>query len=138
MLDRNLGKPLSGIPACGQNNVQGAARYGRVPDTYPGYQYVVPANARSSLKPGVESLPAHTGYRIMSCRTVRRMAKCARRTLWVKIRCKPMRNLLQYVKRLRIWELVIADIFMTKTASAADVILPSTSPGEHLAAFLCG
>jgi formate dehydrogenase major subunit len=38
---------------------------GALPDTYPGYQYVkFRKTARNSLKPGAESLPAHTGYRI--------------------------------------------------------------------------
>ncbi|SUG80126.1 formate dehydrogenase H [Salmonella enterica subsp. enterica] len=47
-----------------------------------------------------------------------------------------MRNSLQYVKRFEDLELVIVqDIFMTKTASAADVILPSTSWGEHEGVF---
>ncbi len=38
---------------------------GALPDTYPGYQYVKdPANRRIRQSLGVESLPAHTGYRI--------------------------------------------------------------------------
>ncbi len=67
MLTGNLGKPHAGVnPVRGQNNVQGACDMGALPDTYPGYQYVKdPANREKFAKAwGVESLPAHTGYRI--------------------------------------------------------------------------
>jgi formate dehydrogenase major subunit len=67
MLTGNLGKPSVGVnPVRGQNNVQGACDMGALPDTYPGYQYVkFPENREKFAKAwGVESLPAHTGYRI--------------------------------------------------------------------------
>ncbi|MBD3743475.1 molybdopterin-dependent oxidoreductase [Klebsiella pneumoniae] len=67
-----------------------------------------------------------------NCRTARRTVKCGRRTLWVRIRCRPTPNSRRSAKRSTIWNwLSSEDIFMTKTASAADVILPSTSWGEH-------
>ena len=67
ILTGNLGKPSVGVnPVRGQNNVQGACDMGALPDTYPGYQYVkFPENREKFAKArGVESLPAHTGYRI--------------------------------------------------------------------------
>ncbi|MBD3722437.1 molybdopterin-dependent oxidoreductase [Klebsiella pneumoniae] len=67
ILTGNLGKPNVGVnPVRGQNNVQGACDMGALPDTYPGYQYVkFPENREKFAKAwGVESLPAHTGYRI--------------------------------------------------------------------------
>lgn len=106
MLTGNLGKPSAGVnPVRGQNNVQGACDMGALPDTYPGYQYVkFPENREKFAKAwGVEVCLRIPAIASASCRTVRRMAKCARRTLWVKIHCKPMRNSLRYVKRLRIW-----------------------------------
>jgi formate dehydrogenase major subunit len=67
ILTGNLGKPSVGVnPVRGQNNVQGACDMGALPDTYPGYQYVkFPENREKFAKAwGVDSLPAHTGYRI--------------------------------------------------------------------------
>ncbi len=51
---------------------------------------------------GVESLPAHTGYRISELPRARTV-KCGRRTLWAKIRCRPTPSSLRCVKRLKSW-----------------------------------
>lgn len=106
MLTGNLGKPSVGVnPVRGQNNVQGACDMGALPDTYPGYQYVKdPANREKFAKAwawkACQRIPAIASA---NCHTVLRMAKFARRTLWVKIRCKPMRNSLRCAKGLKTW-----------------------------------
>ena len=135
ILTGNLGKAHVGVnPVRGQNNVQGACDMGALPDTYPGYQYVkVAANREKFAKAwGVESLPAHTGYRISEL--PHRAANGEVRAAWIMGE-DPLQTdaeLSAVRKALDTLELVIVqDIFMTKTASAADVILPSTSWGEH-------
>ena len=135
MLTGNLGKPHAGVnPVRGQNNVQGACDMGALPDTYPGYQYVKdPANREKFAKAwGVESLPAHTGYRISEL--PHRAAHGEVRAAYIMGE-DPLQTdaeLSAVRKAFEDLELVIVqDIFMTKTASAADVILPSTSWGEH-------
>ncbi|HFM3844355.1 TPA: formate dehydrogenase subunit alpha [Escherichia coli] len=139
MLTGNLGKPHAGVnPVRGQNNVQGACDMGALPDTYPGYQYVKdPANREKFAKAwGVESLPAHTGYRISEL--PHRVAHGEVRAAYIMGE-DPLQTdaeLSAVRKAFEDLELVIVqDIFMTKTASAADVILPSTSWGEHEGVF---
>ena len=81
---------------------------------------------------GVESLPAHTGYRISEL--PHRAAHGEVRAAYIMGE-DPLQTdaeLSAVRKAFDDLELVIVrDIFMTKTASAADVILPSTSWGEH-------
>ena len=135
ILTGNLGKPSVGVnPVRGQNNVQGACDMGALPDTYPGYQFVKVAKNREKFAKawGVESLPAHTGYRISEL--PHRAAHGEVRAAYIMGE-DPLQTdaeLSAVRKAFETLELVIVqDIFMTKTAAAADVILPSTSWGEH-------
>ena len=135
MLTGNLGKAHAGVnPVRGQNNVQGACDMGALPDTYPGYQYVkFPENREKFAKAwGVESLPANPGYRISEL--PHRVAHGEVRAAYIMGE-DPLQTdaeLSAVRKAFDDLELVIVqDIFMTKTAAAADVILPSTSWGEH-------
>ena len=135
ILTGNLGKPSVGVnPVRGQNNVQGACDMGALPDTYPGYQYVKFPEHREKFARawGVESLPAHTGYRISEL--PHRAAHGEVRAAYIMGE-DPLQTdaeLSAVRKAFEELELVIVqDIFMTKTAAAADVILPSTSWGEH-------
>ena len=134
ILTGNLGKPHVGVnPVRGQNNVQGACDMGALPDTYPGYQYVkFPENREKFANAwGVESLPEKPGYRI---------SELPHRVAHGEVRAYIMgedplqtdAELSAVRQAFEEMELVIVqDIFMTKTAAAADVILPSTSWGEH-------
>ncbi|QAW81025.1 hypothetical protein C2M08_26020 [Klebsiella pneumoniae] len=93
----------------------------------------VPENREKFAKAwGVESLPAHTGYRISEL--PHRAAHGEVRAAYIMGE-DPLQTdaeLSAVRKAFDDLELVIVqDIFMTKTASAADVILPSTSWGEH-------
>ena len=135
ILTGNLGKPHVGVnPVRGQNNVQGACDMGALPDTYPGYQYVKEAANREKFAKawGVENLPAHTGYRISEL--PHRVAHGEVRAAYIMGE-DPLQTdaeLSAVRQAFNDLELVIVqDIFMTKTAAAADVILPSTSWGEH-------
>ena len=135
ILTGNLGRPNVGVnPVRGQNNVQGACDMGALPDTYPGYQYVKFAENREKFAAawGVDSLPAHTGYRISEL--PHRVAQGEVRAAYIMGE-DPLQTdaeLPAVRKAFDDLELVIVqDIFMTKTAAAADVILPSTSWGEH-------
>jgi formate dehydrogenase alpha subunit len=135
LMTGNLGKANVGVnPVRGQNNVQGACDMGALPDTYPGYQYVKNPEDRAKFAKawGVESLPAHTGYRISEL--PHRVAHGEVHAAYIMGE-DPLQTdaeLSAVRQAFADLELVIVqDIFMTKTASAADVILPSTSWGEH-------
>ncbi len=84
----------------------------------------------------MESLPAHTGYRISEL--PHRAAHGEVRAAYIMGE-DPLQTdaeLSAVRKAFEDLELVIVqDIFITKTASAADVILPSTSWGEHEGVF---
>ena len=135
MLTGNLGKAHVGVnPVRGQNNVQGACDMGALPDTYPGYQYVkFPENREKFAKAwGVESLPANPGYRISEL--PHRAAHGEVRAAYIMGE-DPLQTDAELSAVCQAFEdlelVIVQDIFMTKTAAAADVILPSTSWGEH-------
>ncbi len=135
MLTGNLGKAHVGVnPVRGQNNVQGACDMGALPDTYPGYQFVkFPENREKFAQAwGVASLPAHPGYRISEL--PHRVAHGEVRAAYIMGE-DPLQTdaeLPAVRQAFADLELVIVqDIFMTKTAAVADVVLPSTSWGEH-------
>ena len=135
MLTGNLGKPHVGVnPVRGQNNVQGACDMGALPDIYPGYQSVrVPEYREKFARAwGVETLPEEPGYRISEL--PHRVAHGEVRAAYIMGE-DPLQTdaeLPAVRQAFADMELVIVqDIFMTKTAAAADVILPSTSWGEH-------
>ncbi len=135
MLTGNLGKAHVGVnPVRGQNNVQGACDMGALPDTYPGYQFVkCPENREKFAQAwGVASLPAHPGYRISEL--PHRVAHGEVRAVYIMGE-DPLQTdaeLPAVRQAFADLELVIVqDIFMTKTAAVADVVLPSTSWGEH-------
>ena len=135
MLTGNLGKAHVGVnPVRGQNNVQGACDMGALPDTYPGYQFVkFPENREKFAKAwGVASLPAHPGYRISEL--PHRVAHGEVRAAYIMGE-DPLQTdaeLPAVRQAFADLELVIVqDIFMTKTAAVADVVLQYTSWGEH-------
>ncbi len=84
--DRQPRQASAGVnPIRGQNNVQGArAIWSALPDTYPGFTSTLSSRKTAKFAKlwGVESLPAHTGYRISELRTAcGTLAQCARRTI---------------------------------------------------------
>ncbi len=135
MLTGNLGKAHVGVnPVRGQNNVQGACDMGALPDTYPGYQFVkFPENREKFAKAwGVASLPAHPGYRIselphrVAHGEVRAAYIMGEDPLQIDAELPAVRQAFADLELV-----IVQDIFMTKTAAVADVVLPSTSWGEH-------
>jgi len=135
MLTGNLGKAHVGVnPVRGQNNVQGACDMGALPDTYPGYQFVkFPENREKFARAwGVDSLPAHPGYRIselphrVAHKEVRAVYIMGEDPLQTDAELSAVRQAFADLELV-----IVQDIFMTKTAAVADVILPSTSWGEH-------
>ncbi|VEB98857.1 Formate dehydrogenase H [Cedecea lapagei] len=135
ILTGNLGKAHVGVnPVRGQNNVQGACDMGALPDTYPGYQYVNSVENREKFARawGVDSLPDRAGYRISEL--PHRVANGEVRAAYIMGE-DPLQTDAELSAVRKAFDelelLIVQDIFMTKTAAAADVILPSTSWGEH-------
>lgn len=131
----NLGKPNVGVgPVRGQNNVQGACDMGTLPGTLPGYYSVDDAEARARFAKawGVESIPGEKGYGI---------TEAPHKVLEGKVKAyyvfgeDPLQTEPDLGMMRKVFEklefIIVQDIFMTKTAMMADVILPATSWGEH-------
>ncbi|MFC0139105.1 formate dehydrogenase subunit alpha [Erwinia mallotivora] len=131
----NLGRPGVGVgPVRGQNNVQGACDMGVLPNVFPGYQSVSDPQVREKFAAawGVKSLSDKVGHSITDVAHLAMENKL--HAYWIMgedpLQTEPDLALMR--KAMAKLDLVIVqDIFMTKTAEMADVILPATSWGEH-------
>lgn len=135
LLTGNFGRPGVGVgPVRGQNNVQGACDMGSTPKDYPGYQKVADPAVREKFARawGVDTLPDSPGTTITEVphKIIEGKIKAyyimGEDPLQTDPDLSGMRKALDEVELL-----VVQDIFMTKTASVADVIFPATSWGEH-------
>ncbi|AXW87534.1 formate dehydrogenase subunit alpha [Lonsdalea britannica] len=135
LLTGNLGRPNVGVgPVRGQNNVQGACDMGALPNLFPGYQDVTDPAIRAKFAQawGVHSLPAHKGFTLTDVPHKIKAGKIKANYLMGEdpLQTEPDLSLVrQTFDELEL--LIVQDIFMTKTASVADVIFPATSWGEH-------
>ncbi|MDR3358346.1 MAG: formate dehydrogenase subunit alpha [Desulfovibrio sp.] len=137
LLTGNLGKPCTGVgPVRGQNNVQGACDMGALPNVFCGYQPVTSAEVRKKFAKAwgipVEKLSDKPGIPITE------IAGHAEKGTLKAYYCMgedPFQTEpdLKAVRKgyAALEFLIVQDVFMTKTAAAADVILPATTWGEH-------
>lgn len=138
MMVGKIGRSGCGInPIRGQNNVQGACDMGCQPGDFPGYQKVKSAEAvdKFSKHWGVplNPVPGITATRIPGA-----VAEGKIRALYIfgedPVRTDPD---IGHIKKMlgRLDFLVVQELFMTKTAEFADVILPGVSYGEKEGTF---
>ncbi|HEM8611384.1 TPA: formate dehydrogenase subunit alpha [Citrobacter amalonaticus] len=143
LLTGNLGRPHVGVgPVRGQNNVQGACDMGVLPNLFPGYQDVTDAAVREKFARawGIDASR-------MDDKVGTRITEVPHLALEGKIKAYYImgEDPLQTEADLGLVRdgfaaldfVVVQDIFMTKTAEMADVILPATSWGEHGGVFTC-
>ncbi|WP_414147938.1 formate dehydrogenase subunit alpha [Erwinia sp. BNK-24-b] len=131
----NFGRPGVGVgPVRGQNNVQGACDMGALPNLFPGYQPVTDKAAREKFAAawGVASLSDKPGHAITDVPHLALEGKL--HAYWIMgedpLQTEPDLGLMrQAMAKLEL--VIVQDIFMTKTAELADVLLPATSWGEH-------
>ena len=138
LLTGKLGKPGCGVnPLRGQNNVQGACDMGTQPTDYTGYQKVddpavrakfeaawgVPLNPKPGLK-ATEIFPAAIRGEI------RGLYICGEDPL---VSDPDTAHILRALDSLDF--LVVQDLFLTKTAARADVVLPAVSYAEKEGTF---
>lgn len=135
MLTGNLGKPNVGVnPVRGQNNVQGACDMGALPNTLPGYFQVTNVKARERFAKawGIPAMPAEIGYALSEVPHNIDHGKLKAHYIMGEdpLQTEPdLATIRRTFEKLEL--LIVQDIFMTKTASIADVIFPATSWGEH-------
>lgn len=131
----NFGRPGVGVgPVRGQNNVQGACDMGALPNLFPGYQPVTDKKVREKFAAawGVPSLSGKVGHAITDVPHLALEGKL--RAYWIMgedpLQTEPDLALMRKAMA-RLDLIIVQDIFMTKTAEVADVLLPATSWGEH-------
>ena len=130
LLTGHVGKYGSGLsPLRGQNNVQGGGDMGALPNKLPGGQDIENAEHRGRFERvyGV-TLPPKRGWHLTEM--FEAMERGALRTLYV-IGENPVQSEADCTRTVRLLEaldhLVVQDIFLTKTAELADVVLPSSA-----------
>lgn len=130
-LTGNVGTAHGGgvMPLRGQNNVQGASDVGALPEFLPGYARVADPEARARFEAawGVR-LPGEPGLRIPEMFAAAREGRL--RALWVigedVAQTEP--DLTRVDEALARCELVVcSELFLSRTAAQADVVLPAAS-----------
>lgn len=138
LLTGNVGKLSSGVnPLRGQNNVQGACDMGALPNVYPGYQKVTDEAVRNKFRNAWNcKLSAQPG--LTHTEIVDAIDKGRIRALY-QVGENPVlseadsNHIMRALPKLDFF--VVQDIFMTKTAQYADVILPAASFAEKEGTF---
>lgn len=142
-LTGNLGREGVGVaPVRGQNNVQGGCDMGVLPNQFPGYQKVTDAKVREKFAKawGIdpEKMDKEVGVHITQVPHLALEGKVKAYYIMGEDPLQTEADLSLVRKGIEALDLLIVqDIFMTKTAEQADVILPATSWGEHGGVFTC-
>ncbi|HEE9838411.1 TPA: formate dehydrogenase subunit alpha [Citrobacter freundii] len=143
LLTGNLGRPNVGVgPVRGQNNVQGACDMGVLPNQFPGYQDVTDFTVREKFANAwgidVNQMDDKVGTRITEVPHLAIEGKIKAYYIMGEDPLQTEANLGLVREGFNALDfIVVQDIFMTKTAEMADVLLPATSWGEHGGVFTC-
>lgn len=134
MLAGHIGRPSTGVnPLRGQNNVQGACDMGALPVVYTGYQKVIDGAVKNKFEEAwsVEGLDEKPGL------TITTMMEAAQKgnlkALYIMGENPMMSDPDSTHIELALSNLdflVVQDIFLSETASLADVVLPAASFAE--------
>ena len=143
LLTGNLGREAVGVgPVRGQNNVQGACDMGVLPNQFPGYQDVTDPQVREKFANawGIDAslMDDKVGVRITEVPHLAMEGKVKAYYIMGEDPLQTEADLGLVRKGFEALDFVVVqDIFMTKTAEQADVLLPATSWGEHGGVFTC-
>ena len=130
LLCGHVGRYGSGInPLRGQNNVQGGGDMGAIPNKLPGFQDILDDDARAKFESAWDcTIPDHHGWHLTQM--FEAMERKELRALYV-IGENPAQSEADSTHALHVLEglehMVVQDIFLTKTAEMADVVLPATA-----------
>jgi len=138
LLTGNYGRPGTGAyPLRGHNNVQGAGDFGCLFNLLPGYQSVTDPNARKRFEQAWNvSLPERTGLNnhemieAMLDGRVRAMHVMGEELALVAPNTSKVEQALENVDFL-----VVQDLFLSRTAEFADVVLPAAASLEKEGTF---
>jgi formate dehydrogenase major subunit len=130
LLTGHVGRYGSGLnPLRGQNNVQGGGDMGAIPNKYPGFQDIEDPDARAKFERswGV-ALPPKRGWHLTQM--FEAMERGELTTVYVigENPCQSEADLNRTLKLMRgLDHLVVQDLFLTKTAELAHVVLPAAA-----------
>ncbi len=130
LLCGHVGRYGAGLnPLRGQNNVQGGGDMGAIPNKLPGFQDILDDEARLKFDAAWgSSIPPHHGWHLTAM--FQAMERKELRALYV-IGENPAQSEADSTHAIHLMEglehLVVQDIFLTKTAQLADVVLPATA-----------
>ena len=130
LLCGHVGRYGSGInPLRGQNNVQGGGDMGAIPNKLTGFQDILDDDARGKFENAWNcTIPPHHGWHLTQM--FEAMERKELRALYV-IGENPAQSEADSAHAIHILEglehLVVQDIFLTKTAEMADVVLPASA-----------
>ncbi|MDA3948660.1 MAG: formate dehydrogenase subunit alpha, partial [Spirochaeta sp.] len=139
MLTGQIGRRGTGVnPLRGQNNVQGACDMGSLPNVYAGYRKVTDATVREEIAAawGVDFLPAEVGLSVVEMMhaaadgQVRGMYVMGENPLLSDPDITHVEEALANLEFL-----VVQDIFLSQTATYADVVLPAAAFAEKEGTF---
>lgn len=130
LLTGHVGRPGSGLqPLRGQNNVQGGGDMGAIPNRLPGFQDILDPVTRRKFEAAWDTeIPPHYG------KTLTEMFEAMEEGTLKAVYCvgenpaQSEADSAQAIRRLEALDfLVVQDIFLTRTAELADVVLPATA-----------
>ena len=130
LLCGHVGRYAAGLnPLRGQNNVQGGGDMGALPNRLPGFQDVVDADLRAKFDAAWgSSIPPHKGENLSEM--FEAMERRELRALYVMGE-NPAQSEADSGRTISLLEsldhLVVQDVFFTKTAEMADVVLPASA-----------
>ncbi|WP_082883891.1 formate dehydrogenase subunit alpha [Bacillus sp. SJS] len=138
LITGNYGKPGAGsYPLRGHNNVQGASDFGSMPDRFPSYEKVTDPSVRSKYEKawGVD-LPAEPG--LNNHEMIAAIHDGNLKAMYVKgEEMGIVDSNINYVQAAyeKLDFFVVQDIFFTRTAQFADVVLPASPSLEKEGTF---
>ncbi len=130
LLCGHVGRHGSGLnPLRGQNNVQGGGDMGAIPNKLPGFQDVLDADARAKFdKAWASNIPDHYGWHLTQM--FEAMGRGELKAVYV-LGENPAQSEADSAHAVHLLEglehLVVQDMFLTKTAQLADVVLPASA-----------
>jgi predicted molibdopterin-dependent oxidoreductase YjgC len=130
LLCGHVGRPGSGLsPLRGQNNVQGGGDMGAIPNRLPGFQDILDADARAKFdRAWGSTIPPAYGLHMTGMFDAMEHGELT--ALYVMGE-NPAQSEADAGRAIRLLEgldhLVVQDIFLTRTAELADVVLPASA-----------
>jgi formate dehydrogenase major subunit len=138
----NYGRPgTGGYPMRGHNNVQGASDFGCLKNVYPGYEKVTEQDAREHWAKAWNVPPEHLSNEVGldNFSMVEKASKGEVKAMMVigeetAISDADTQNVIEAFKKLEFF--VVVDMFLSRTAEFADVVLPACASVEKDGSFV--